>query len=67
VTIVTMPLSAIIIGKSHGGVHQGMPDKATGAALVFAQRIARVTIVGGEVFQHRSLRKEQEGGFQLHR
>ena len=56
--IVTTPLTAIIIRKSCAGVHYGMLDKATGADVVFAQPTAQITIVGGEVFQHQSLRKE---------
>lgn len=56
--IVTTPLTAIIIRKSYAGVHYGMLDKATGADVVFAQPMARITMVGGEVFQDQSLRKE---------
>jgi len=66
VTIATVPLIAIIIRKSYAGAHYGMLDKAIGVDFVFTWPTAQITIVGEEVFQHQSLRKEQESGFQLH-
>jgi len=63
-TIASVPLTAIIIRGSQAGTHYGMLDKAVGVDFVWPT--AQVTIVGEKVFQHQSLRKEQESGFQLH-
>lgn len=57
-TIATVPLTEIIIRKSYSGAHYGMLDKAMEADFIFAWPTAQVTIVGEEVFQHQSLRKE---------
>jgi acetyl-CoA carboxylase carboxyltransferase component len=66
VIVVTTLLIAVIIRRPCAGAHYGMLDKAIEADVVFARPTAQTIIVGQKLFQHQSLRKEQEGGFQLH-
>jgi methylmalonyl-CoA decarboxylase subunit alpha len=44
----TVPLVAIIIGKSYAGAHYAMLDKSIGADLVYSWPTAKVNIVGAE-------------------
>jgi acetyl-CoA carboxylase carboxyltransferase component len=44
----TVPLVAVIIGKSYAGAHYAMLDKSIGADLVFSWPTAKVNIVGAE-------------------
>jgi acetyl-CoA carboxylase carboxyltransferase component len=44
----TVPLIAVIIGKSYAGAHYAMLDKSIGADLVFSWPTAKVNIVGAE-------------------
>jgi acetyl-CoA carboxylase carboxyltransferase component len=44
----TVPLVAVIIGKSYAGAHYAMLDKSIGADLVYSWPTAKVNIVGAE-------------------
>jgi len=44
----TVPLVAVITGKSYAGAHYAMLDKSIGADLVFAWPTAKINIVGAE-------------------
>jgi hypothetical protein len=43
-----------------------MLDKGIEVDVVFAKATRQTIIVGEELFDHQSLRKEQESGLQLH-